>query len=68
MFTKKLKLESNKKLLNIHCPSFQYIHIYNDHFFPTTLKLQYASIVRKIKNDDNTNKDFRLIGLFIQIL
>ena len=64
LLTKKLKLNIDqiKKPLKVHYNGFQYINIIHKHI---RKKLQYAGIVGKIKIYDNTNRDFRVIGLLI---
>ena len=62
----KMKYRSNKKTLEGPLQRFP-IH---KHYTTTILcqlqkKLQYAGIVVKIKIYDNTNRDFRVIGLLI---
>ena len=68
LLTKKLKLNTDqiKKPLKVHCNSFQYINIYTTTIlFQLQKKLQYPDIGGKIKIYDNTNRDFRVIGLLI---
>ena len=71
LLTKKLKFNIDQIKKNLE-GALQWFPIHK-HYTTTILcqyekKLQYAGIVGKIKIYDNTNRDFRLVGLLISIL